>query len=420
MTSFSQSVFRKISFLLGVAFVASMLLTIPCAHAAEDDLQYERETAKRINEFAIDMYLELVKSDDGNILFSPYALYSTLAMAYAGVGGKDAETITKMMGFGPDVRRGLTLLSRRIESGSSVKVANGIWPASETARPSPLFIEWPKSSRIFPLNFEAEPRWARNTINKWTEKETDGRVKEIVPVNGVAKTTRMTLTSAMVFSGDIDILFHPIGSNPWHFYPGYPDKSEAVAIWLRTQEFGMARWSFDDDTILLGMPCEGDKYTLVYVIIRAERMPIFEYEKTLKGGKLLLALQSLLPPRSMKRKASIAIPRLNYMPFQVQHALRPTMQNLARAKRIQGNQFVKSNIFESEVEIHHGLQVKFGELTNETKLTYGESVMREREMRQSLRSGDAMLCNALWPFLYFLVENRTGTILLMGRFVKPE
>ena len=114
-----------------------VLFVMGCAHfalAATPAPDLERETAKGINRFTVDMYLELAK-DAGNVVFSPQNVSSALAMTYAGASEPTAREMAKVLHFGPNVHKGMGELERRIESGNTddcrVTTANAVWPAKD-------------------------------------------------------------------------------------------------------------------------------------------------------------------------------------------------------------------------------------------------------------------------------------------------
>jgi serpin B len=52
-----------------------------------------QEVVNANNKFALELYSELSKSEQGNIFYSPYSISSALAMTYEGARGKTAEEI---------------------------------------------------------------------------------------------------------------------------------------------------------------------------------------------------------------------------------------------------------------------------------------------------------------------------------------
>ena len=60
-----------------------------------------QEVVSANNQFALELYSELSKTEKGNIFYSPYSISSALAMTYEGARGKTAEEIKTVFHF-PD------------------------------------------------------------------------------------------------------------------------------------------------------------------------------------------------------------------------------------------------------------------------------------------------------------------------------
>ena len=55
--------------------------------------------AKDNNAFAFDLYQDIIKTEKGNLFFSPFSISNALAMTYAGAANENAEEMAKAMHF---------------------------------------------------------------------------------------------------------------------------------------------------------------------------------------------------------------------------------------------------------------------------------------------------------------------------------
>ena len=55
--------------------------------------------AKDNNAFAFDLYQDIIKTEKGNLFFSPFSISTALAMTYAGAANDNAEEMAKAMHF---------------------------------------------------------------------------------------------------------------------------------------------------------------------------------------------------------------------------------------------------------------------------------------------------------------------------------
>lgn len=304
MRTLSWSRPHRPAFLLGTILMTLIFLSANSSHAAESDLKYEREVAKGINEFAVDLYLELAKESDkkpviennGNIFFSPMAIYTTMAMAYAGASGETAKEMAKVMHFGSNVHKGIGLLERRIESnsarqfGSRIWVANSVWPYRlDDSKLYDRFSETMKQdyrTQISMLAYTSDSERARETINDWVQEETNYRIHDIVPTHSIDHNTSMVLTSGACLLGEWGYLFIPVYTKDGWFFSGKDANSRGktrlpfsllIKMSCRYEETNREQMLFLNDS-------SGEYYMLL--ILPQEGISLSDYEKDLHGKQL--------------------------------------------------------------------------------------------------------------------------------------
>ncbi len=55
---------------------------------------------------------------------------------------------------------------------------------------------------------------ARNTINTWVEKTTNGKIKDLIPQGALTSLTRLVLTNAVYFKGTWEEVFRKDATRP--------------------------------------------------------------------------------------------------------------------------------------------------------------------------------------------------------------
>ena len=65
--------------------------------------QKVNEIATNNNQFAFDLYQELIKNENGNIFFSPFSISTALAMTYAGADQNTANEMANTMHFDENI-----------------------------------------------------------------------------------------------------------------------------------------------------------------------------------------------------------------------------------------------------------------------------------------------------------------------------
>ena len=167
------------------------------------------------NAFAFDFYRQ-VQGDGGNLIYSPYSISLAAAMLYGGAGGETASQIASTLHFTlpPDqfhpALNALSLdLARRPAQSKKIdrknpmqlSIANAVWGQRdytfENAYLDLLAVNYGAGVRL--LDFAAAPDSARQQINEWVDRETKGKIKDIMPPGSIDPSTRMVLANAIYF-----------------------------------------------------------------------------------------------------------------------------------------------------------------------------------------------------------------------------
>jgi serpin B len=181
------------------------------------------------NEFALNLYQRL-RGEEGNLFFSPYSISTALAMTYAGARGQTASQMAEVLCFPVESGRaeqsapksGLPaeLDSQQFASafGTLVKdlnakgrkgayqlaVANALWGQKGYGFLGQFmdFVEKHYGGRLNEVDFAGVTEAARQTINAWVEKQTNDKIKNLIARGVLDSMTRLVLTNAIYFKGD--------------------------------------------------------------------------------------------------------------------------------------------------------------------------------------------------------------------------
>ena len=169
--------------------------------------------------FAADLYQTLRSDPDWqgkNVFFSPYSISLALAMAYAGAHGNTETQMASAMHYTlPQAKLhpaldalDLALASRgqgaKGDDGKAfrLRVTNSMWGAPQTTF-APTYLDTIAQNYgagIRLTDFAANPEAARGTINSWVDKETEDRIKELLPMGSIDQSTRLVLVNAIYFN----------------------------------------------------------------------------------------------------------------------------------------------------------------------------------------------------------------------------
>jgi len=195
-----------------LVFIALIAIVVPAGIFAQQ--QSEAEVVSRsATQFALDLYHRFSASPERqteNLFFSPYSIYTVLALMYGGAAGETAEQMAAALHVQPDpeaFQAGLAdiqaILNQVGERGEvQLNIANSLWPQSGAAL-NPEFLQLAERylSEVNPVDYRRNPAAAKEQINAWAEEKTNERIKEIVNWT-LHPETHLLLANAIYFKGD--------------------------------------------------------------------------------------------------------------------------------------------------------------------------------------------------------------------------
>jgi len=168
------------------------------------------------NAFALDIYQSL-RSQDGNLILSPYSISLALAMTYAGARGETESQMAQVLHFGPQTATHTSFnaldldVAQRGKKGldpdqepMKLSIANAVWAEQN-------FPFLPDYLDMIAVNYGAGIHLAdfvnqfdptRKEINNWVSDQTEDKINDLLPDGSVGPDTRMVLVNAIYFKAD--------------------------------------------------------------------------------------------------------------------------------------------------------------------------------------------------------------------------
>jgi serpin B len=190
--------------------------------------------------FALDLYGQLAAANPGtNLFFSPYSISTCLAMLYAGANGDTEQQMSQVLGFGTDQGQFASAfggLQRELETSQEpnaieLNIANALW-TRQGYRFLPAFLEtatnqYQASVSQADLATPAGDAAATQTINDWVAQETKDKIQNIVPPGGIETNTVLVLANAIYFLGAWTTTFEPTNTSTQPFYLSSTNEMDA-------------------------------------------------------------------------------------------------------------------------------------------------------------------------------------------------
>ena len=172
-----------------------------------------------VSSFGWDLFSATAKNEK-NTIFSPYSIYSCLAMTAAGAKEGTLKEMQKVLRLPLNLTKLSDALTANNESlQGHLKIANSLWVAPKFAIRADFrkTIETEFHASIQSLDFSASQE-AANTINQWIANHTDQKITELFSPNDLQNTTRLVLANSLYFSAKFLSPFNPKMTSPQSFW----------------------------------------------------------------------------------------------------------------------------------------------------------------------------------------------------------
>ena len=215
--------------------------------------------------FAFELYQQLDKKGK-NIFLSPYSISSALAMTYAGSKTVTCAEMEKVMHFvhGAEGHKMFGELIKEINSRNgkdvNLSVANRLF-GDKRYKFLDSYMNTVKNKYAAPLeevDFVKKLEEARKRINAWVEDETKNKIKELIQPKVLDDSTKLVLVNAIYFYGDWAHQFDSAYTRKGDFYTNGITKSPAKMMWQK-QYFSYME---NDKMQAIRMPYKGNTLSM--------------------------------------------------------------------------------------------------------------------------------------------------------------
>jgi serpin B len=392
---------------LTVSLVALLALTPMLPSVQPRQLPADVAAVVRGNDqFALGLYRQL-RDEKGNLFFSPYSISTALAMTYAGARGDTAREMADVLHFTLDPQKlhpAFAELLHAVQGGGKKRkaqlyVANALW-GQKGYHFLPEFKKVTAenyNAALRDVDFKGDTESARKTINAWVEGQTNRKIQELLKPGILNADTRLVLTNAIYFKAAWLRPFSPKQTKDAEFFGD--GKTSKVPTMHNTLRTGYAKFG---DLHVLELPYQDEELSML--VFLPPRGGLAEFEKTLTPANV-----SKWRAKVSDHIVNVKLPKFKVTSeFRLDDALKAL--GMKRAFDRLGADFsgmtTQERLFISAVV--HKAFVDVNEKGTEAAAATG-SVM------ERLSAPPPATFHADHPFVFLLRENRTGSVLFLGR-----
>ena len=373
------------------------------------------------SEFALELYAKLnddpsIKAEGGNLFFSPYSISTALAMTWAGAGGQTEKQMAEVLHFSlPQERlhQAFGTLEKQLNAGGKkrgyqLSVANALWGQKGYGFLKE-FLDLTKKNygaglREVDFINPVQREKTRKTINKWVEKKTKKKIKELIQPGIFNELTRLVLTNAIYFKGDWAIEFDKKNTSDAPFMIS-ADKKVIVPMMHREDRFTYAE---TPDLQILELPYKNEDLSMI-VLLPKKVDGLAALEKSLAVKNLNTWMGAL-----RKRQVIVYLPRFKMTigPLELKDILKSMGMKdaFSMAADFSGMDGTKM-LFISNV-LHKAFVAVDEKGTEAAAATAVIVTLKAAPTAPTVFRADH-------PFVFIIKDNRSGSILFMGKLVKP-
>ncbi|AKU99293.1 Serine protease inhibitor (serpin family) [Labilithrix luteola] len=252
------------------------------------EVSYEETVSLRDGnrQFATDLYGTLRNAPlfaNKNLFFSPYSISVALGMTYAGAAGATADELAKTMHFtlprdrvhvainALDLALNARPKATDTQSPLSLHVVDSMWGAPQTTFETPfldtLAVNYGAGVRL--TDFEKDAEAARVRINDWVSRETENKIQDLIGRgDAISGITRFVLVNAIYFKAGWTAKFSKDATAPGTFHGASGDAP--VEMMKQESEFSYAE---GDGYRAIDLPYDGG---LSFTAVLPSDLPSFE------------------------------------------------------------------------------------------------------------------------------------------------
>jgi len=403
LTSHRGALLALVALACGVACQALKPHPPPARPAERADVA---NVARGDRAFALELFGAL-RSRSGNFAFSPASVRMVLTMAWAGSAGQTAGELGEELGLAGDPtaihQSNQTLLGAwtKPNAGAAsfrLRLAQGFFAQVER-QAAQSFIELLQRHYAAPFSPKdfAAPEVAREQINHWVDKRTEGRIEEMLPPGSLDSGLELVLVSAVDFQAPWKEPFRLDHTAPGKFErPGA--KPVSAALMTRVGTHGVNE---TPEAQLVELELGGGDYVFDLIVPKGE---LAAFEATLDERKLDALLSGVAPKRS-----TVTLPRF----------VAGETEDLAAAVQKTGVHAAFTPGKADFSPITGTTKLHLSRLLHRVSLRVDEGASAEGSGKGKAPEAEGVAVRATRPFLYLVRDARRNMILCFGRLSEP-
>lgn len=378
--------------------------------------------------FAIDLYRQL-SSTDGNLIFSPFSVSLAMAMVDAGARAQTLDQINTGMHFtlpSAQLHPAFNSLDASLESlgvpagtpqptdeynlgdDFQLNIANSLWgQANHTFLPEYLdLLAQNYGAGLQTLDFTKDPDAARKIINNWVSEKTKDKIQDLFAQGTITPDTRLVLANAIYFKASWQSVFYKENTKDGPFT--LMDSSQ-VTVPMMTSGKTANQYFKGSDYTAVSLPYRGSQVEMIIVLPDTGNFQNFE--KEFDSAKLEEVLNSL-----SGSAVDLTLPRFK---VESSFSLNQALSSLGISAAFNPDQADFSGMDGQQdlyiSQVVHKAFIQTDESGTEAAAATGIAM---EASSMPVETPPQVIVDH--PFLFFIYDQTSGSILFEGRVLDPS
>jgi len=373
-----------------------------------------------VNAFNFDFYRKLCDNpaNTGNIFYSPYSIFTALAMTYEGAKGLTAEEMKDVLHVdqsNDSFHLYMQSLYEYLNTNSkyNISTANALWVKEnyELLQDYENIITTYYGGEATNIDF-SDPVAAADTINQWVEDQTNNLIKDLVPAGAIDPVlTMLILTNAIYFKGNWEIQFDEQNTTEREF-----TKSDDSAIMVDTMSLvdteDRFNYTENDDFQMLELPYSGGDISMIIMLPKDGRS-VDDIISTIDKDDYAAWIDEMYDT-----ELDIYLPKFK---IETSYNLNDYLTNLGMTSAF--NEMADfSGIFgDVDIFISDVIHKAFVEVNEEgTEAAAATAIIMAATAYPGIEEPARIVFDCDHPFLFTIHHKETNTILFMGTVEDPS
>jgi serine protease inhibitor len=400
------------------ALVAGFVLALTATPTIAADKPAKNPVAEGNTQFATELYSKL-SSQKGNLFVSPFSISTALGMTSAGAKGKTLDEMNQTLhlpAVQAETHAGFAALIKTLNAegtdpakrGYELSVANALW-GQKGADWQPTFLETTGKNYgagLRELDF-MRTEAARQTINQWVEQQTKDKIKDLIKEGVLQPDTQLVLTNAIYFKGSWAIEFNKKATKDEPFFIDGSKEAKTAMMHISSGY----RYHEEAGFQALELPYKGKELSMVIFLPR-KKDGLAEFEKTLSAARLNEWLGKL----RMEETVIVTLPKFK---MTSEFSLSKTLSEMGMKLLFSDGADLSAMNGKGGLFVSDAIHKAFVDVNEEGTEAAAATAIVVRPTSARIDPKPTPVFKADHPFFFAIRDQRTGSVLFVGRVTDP-